>query len=164
MTVEILQTQTLQREWGTEQIVVETPTHIGKILTMKAGTKGGLQRHVKEEAHHILSGSMLLRCDDGTGTLIERVVEAGASWRVPPMVVHQEEAMTDVVVFEVGDPIHNDRERVEADYDYPAGTGLPSTPALDSVESLLKLASSFRKRGEECCILAEHLLRQVAAQ
>lgn len=118
--LEITTPEVLERNWGTEQIVVWTPTHAGKILHRKAGTKGGFQLHVKEESHYLIEGQLLLRTKDETG-VHERVVEAGSGWTVQPLTVHQEEALTDCVVFEVSDPTRDDRYAIE-----PDPGGLPS--------------------------------------
>ena len=148
--VEWFTPRTLVRVWGKEIIVAQTPTHLGKILTMRAGTRGGLQYHVKEEAHYLVSGSLKLRFDRGAGTLDERVVMDGAAWRVPPGAVHQEEALTDVVTFEVSDPILDDRVRVEAQYGQIGEAGLPSQSTRAAVGALLALAQAFILRAAEC--------------
>ena len=140
----------LMRDWGEETIVVLTPIHAGKILTMRAGTKGGVQFHAKEEAHYIVSGIMRIRWDAGDGQLRERTVQAGEGWRVPPFAVHQEEAVSDCTIFEVGDPTINDRVRVEADYGLPTEGGLPSMTPSEAVTKLRTFAAALRERADEC--------------
>ena len=149
-TVEWFTPRTLHREWGKEIIVAETPTHMAKILKMRAGTKGGLQYHVKEECHYLVSGTLRLRWDDGSGALQEKIVTDGTAWRVPPGAVHQEEAVTDAITFEVGDPLLNDRVRVEADYGLASVAGLDSQSAEAAATKLTALAESLRLRGLAC--------------
>jgi hypothetical protein len=93
--MEIYTPEVLIRHWGKEILAVRTDIHMGKVLERKAGTMGGYQCHVKEESHYLLKGSMRLRTTDG-----DRVVHAPIAWTVPPLTVHQEEALTDCLLFE----------------------------------------------------------------
>ena len=125
----------LRREWGDEIIVAETAHYLGKVLKMKAGTKGGLQYHVeKDETFYLVSGEACVIChDDYTvnsvtvpGIAMRRMF-AGESYHIPPGAVHQVEAVTDCVFFETSTPHHDDRVRVEKDYGFPEDGGLPTT-------------------------------------
>ena len=145
------QATTLQRQWGEELIVALTETHAGKILKRRAGTKGGFQCHVKEENHYLLSGRLLLRTRANHETK-EMIVEAGACWTVPPLTVHQEEALTDCVIFEVSDPTTNDRFAIE-----PDPGGLISMSTEDAVMLLRGLASAARKKAARC----DHMANQI---
>lgn len=94
------------KPWGTERVVALTETYMGKILTMQAGHRGGLQLHrVKDEAFHLVSGRARVRGEDH----IWRDMEAGETYHIPPLTVHQVEALEDCVFFEVGTPVFNDR-------------------------------------------------------
>lgn len=159
-TVEWFTPYTLTREWGEEVIIAETPTHHGKILKMEAGAKGGLQYHVKEESHYLVSGTLKLRWDDGSGVLQEKVVTDGTAWRVPPGAVHQEEAVTDVVTFEVGDPTAHDRVRVESAYGLTVEGGLPSQPPPEAATMLRALAKALMDRAAQCVACAETIAQQ----
>lgn len=120
-----------ERSWGTETLIALSPGKYSlKHLFVKAGSRGGLQyHHFKDESAYLVSGTMLLRYDDGSGTLVEKLVSAGDSFRFPPGSVHQEEAITDCVLIEASTPHANDRVRVEAAYGVDSGTDnpLPST-------------------------------------
>jgi len=122
------------RPWGTEDIVALVPdTATLKVMHIKAGNKGRLQKHhVKNEAGHLLEGTMIVRFENGDGTLGERTVTAGESFYFPPGVGHQEEAVTDCVVIEVSTPHGNDRQGLEAEYgmEVPPGA-LPNTRPED---------------------------------
>ena len=120
--------KTLLREWGEEVCIAETATYLGKILRMRAGTKGGLQYHVeKDETFHLLSGLAWVRSDDGTGWLQQVIMRPGESYRIPPGAPHQVEAIEDCVLVEASTPHYDDRVRVERDYGLPEGGGLPTT-------------------------------------
>ncbi len=124
------------RPWGQELLVAHAEgKYIGKVLLMKAGTKGGLQKHrLKDESGYIFSGELLVRYDDGTGNLRERVLHAGDCLHIPPDTVHQEEALTDCVIFETSTPHFNDRVRCEEQYGLSKEGGLPST-SIDEIET-----------------------------
>lgn len=130
MKIEPYQPTTLYRDWGEEILIAETPTYLGKVLKMKAGTKGGLQFHrQKEETFYLFSGKAIVRSDDADLRILrQRVMQPGESYHIPPGAVHQVEALTDCVFFEASTPHHNDRVRVEALYGLPGDGGLPTTP------------------------------------
>ena len=146
------QATSLMRNWGEEIIVALTDSHAGKILKRKAGTKGGFQCHVKEENHYLLSGTLLLRTKGKYGETHETIVNDGACWTVPPLTLHQEEAITDCVVFEVSDPTSNDRFAIE-----PDPGGLPSMTSEGAIGKLRDLASRHRKKAAMC----DHMATQI---
>jgi len=119
------------RSWGTETLVALSPGKYSlKHLFVKAGSRGGLQyHHFKDESAFLVSGTMRLRYDDGSGILVEKVIGPGSSFRFPPGSVHQEEAITDCVLIEASTPHANDRVRMETVYGIDAGNDnpLPST-------------------------------------
>lgn len=118
----------LVREWGQEIVVAQTDRYLGKILKMRAGTKGGLQYHVeKDETFYLLSGKALVRSDNGSGQLLEREMGPGEAYYIPPGAPHQVEAVTDCLFVEASTPHFEDRVRVEEQYGLPKGTGLPTT-------------------------------------
>ena len=121
------------RDWGTEELLVLSSKQYSlKKLTINAGHKGGLQYHrLKDEAAYVLSGTLRLRWDDGTGTLKEGLFKEGDFFHFPPGAVHQEEAVTDVVLLEVSTPHFNDRVRVEEKYGQMIEGGLPTTTEPD---------------------------------
>ena len=125
------------RNWGREILVAHVPgLYTGKLLLMKAGAKGGLQKHhLKNECGYLYSGELLFRYDAGDGRISERKLVAGDAVHIPPGAVHQEEALTDCVIFETSTPHFNDRVRMEELYglQIPEG-GLPST-TIDQVET-----------------------------
>ncbi len=118
------------RDWGSEILI----GHIqgvctGKILKMNAGASGGLQyHHIKNECAHLVEGEMWFYYDEGDGVLKRRKLVAGDSVQIPPGAVHREEAITNCTIFEISNPVFNDRVRVESQYgeQIPEG-GLPTT-------------------------------------
>lgn len=142
---------TQERNWGEEITVIRTPTHCGKILKRKAGTKGGFQFHVKEESHYLMVGRMLLRSLKAE-KVVETVVEEGSAWTVPPGFVHQEEALTDCVIFEVGDPTEHDRYAIE-----PDPGGLPSMTDAQALQILWQMIGRLSDRVSDCSRLRRQI-------
>ena len=117
-----------KRVWGHELLVAEGPGYIGKVLYMKAGTAGGLQRHVeKDETSFLFSGEALLVTDTGDGVLTEFRLTPGAAIHIPPGAVHQVKAVTDCVFFEASTPHFDDRVRLEQVYGLEDTGGLRTT-------------------------------------
>lgn len=117
------------RAWGREILVAHSKgKYTGKILMYNAGAKGGLQYHrVKDETGYLFSGKLLVRYDAGGGKLAEVTLTAGQSIYIPAGAVHQEEALTDCIVFETSNPVFDDRVRVEEQYGLKSEGGLPTT-------------------------------------
>ena len=117
------------RPWGKEKILARIPKVLSlKLLSIKAGSKGGLQfHHKKNECGYLLKGKLIIRFDPGDGILKEKVLEPGASFHFPPGAVHQEEAVTDCEIIEASTPHFNDRVRVEHKYGIDDKSGMPST-------------------------------------
>ena len=124
------------RTWGNEILIALVPgKYTLKRLEVRAGEKGGLQyHHLKDEVGVMISGEMIVRIDDGSGRLIERTVGPGDVMHFTPGLVHQTEAITDVVYIEASTPHFNDRVRVEADYGLQPEDGLPSTSIEEVIE------------------------------
>ena len=125
-----------ERNWGTETLLVLVPgKYTVKRIEIKAGEKGGLQyHHLKDEVGVIISGTMIVRYDHGNGLLSEKIVGPGGVIHFSPGLVHQSEAISDVVYIEASTPHFNDRMRVEESYGMEAEAGLPST-AIEEVIS-----------------------------
>lgn len=125
------------RDWGEEILLVHAPgLYTLKKLILKAGKKGGLQYHrKKDEATYILSGTLLVRYEDKDSNLIEKILEKGDFLHFPTGCIHQEEAISDVVMIEVSTPFFNDRVRVESLFGQDiANYGLPSTTEDEIIE------------------------------
>lgn len=136
MTVEFIEQKSMgERDWGEELLIgISTGNYIMKKLTIKAGAKGGLQKHhIKDECGILISGKLIIRYDSGNGKLKERVITQGESFRFPPGSVHQEEAITECVIIECSTPHANDRIRCEEDYGQKIEGGLPSTKREDVI-------------------------------
>lgn len=150
----------MKRPWGREDCFARTDTYCGKLLTMQAGTKGGLQSHAKHETHYLLEGTLFLTIAEG-GRLHRQRMTAGDSWHTPAGMIHQEEAATDCRVLEVSEPMLNDRTRHEATYGQPV-SGLPSTPPGERAEKLEAYARALEVRAHECRKMAVMLERKGA--
>ena len=125
-----------QREWGHEILLgLASKKYTMKLIVMHAGAEGGLQKHrLKDEMGVMTSGTMKVTYDDGTGTLVDRVVGLGDVFHFPPGSVHKATAITPVSYIECSTPHFNDRVHCEKDYglEVEAG-GLPSTK-LEEIE------------------------------
>ena len=121
-----------KRDWGKEELLAFSSKMDDEKLFIKKGSKERLQyHHLKDEGGFIVYGSMLVRFDDGKGSLTSKVLKEGSSFRFPPNCIHQEEALTDVLIIECSTPHLNDRVRVEKKYNEKSLGGLPSTNIED---------------------------------
>ena len=94
------------KPWGTELVIAHTDQYLGKMLTMHAGHKGGLQYHnTKRETFYLFSGRARVRGADRVWHPMRR----GEAYHIEPGVVHQVEAVTRCVFFECSTPVFNDR-------------------------------------------------------
>ncbi len=125
-----------KRLWGKEILIgLVSKKYSIKKLIMKAGFKGGLQYHrKKDECGYLLSGKLLIRYDDGSGSLNNKILKAGDCFHLPPGFVHQEEALTDCEIIEISTPHFNDRVRVEKKYGIKCEEGLPTTNYSEIIE------------------------------
>jgi len=130
------QTSIGERNWGDEILLAASAGNFTfKKLFIKAGSKGGLQYHrMKEEAGYIVSGQLLVRYDDGTGVLSEKILGPGECFLFPKFSVHQEEALEDTVIIEASTPYLNDRVRVEKKYGLEETEGLPTTSESEIIK------------------------------
>lgn len=125
-----------ERTWGSEILLALVPGKYSvKRLEVRAGEKGGLQyHHLKDEVGVIISGRMIVRTENGAGILEEKIVGPGDVLHFYPGLVHQTEAITDVVYIEASTPHFNDRVRVENRFGMPMDDGLPSTSINEVIE------------------------------
>ena len=119
----------LERIWGQEIFLCETPDYLVKKLVMRKGTRGGLQCHgIKRESFHLLSGEAWVEHDNGKGEIVGEYMYPGETFDIPAGAVHRVEALTDCVFIEGSTPVLDDRYHAEADYGLDEETGgLPST-------------------------------------
>ena len=108
----------VEKPWGYELIWALTDHYCGKVLFVRAGHSLSLQFHrEKDEAWYVESGRAKLELGElGEGTLIEEIVSAGASFRLPPGTVHRITALDDTTVLEVSTPHLDDVVRLEDEY------------------------------------------------
>lgn len=108
------------KPWGTELVIAETPHYLGKLLSMKAWHRGGLQYHArKDESFYLYKGQATVIYDNGAGQLTRKIMTPGQCFHVPPGAVHQVVAMTDCVFIETSTPVFEDRVNVAGDYGCP---------------------------------------------
>ena len=125
-----------EREWGNEDLLVLVSGKFTlKRIFLKAGHKGGLQFHrQKNECGVIISGKMIVKFDNGSGALEEKIVTEGDVFHFEPGVVHQTEAITDTVYIEASTPHFNDRVHVENLYGIKEEAGGLPTTTVDQIE------------------------------
>lgn len=127
-SIEKVEPRILEREWGEEIIVTDTPLYLGKILKMHAGTAGGLQTHrLKTETFYLHSGKAIVTTDFGDGHLTEIEMVPGECCHIPAGAVHKVTAVTDCLFSEWSTPHYNDRVRMESRYGLKEDGGLPTT-------------------------------------
>ena len=106
----------VDKPWGYELIWARTDRYVGKILHVKAGHVLSCQYHnKKDETMHVLSGELILRLGRGDD-LTERRFLAGQSVHVPPLLIHQIEAVVDSDVLEASTPELDDLVRLSDRY------------------------------------------------
>ena len=122
-----------KRDWGEELLLALIPKKISlKLLKIKKGKKGGLQYHrIKNECGFINKGKLLVRYQNNSGKLIEKILHKGDVFHFPPGAIHQEQALTDCEIIEASTPYFNDRVRVEKKFKIKIINGLPSTKKKD---------------------------------
>ena len=123
------------REWGEELLLVlSSGKFTMKRLSIREGSRGGLQYHRrKEEAGYVVSGKLMIRYEHEAGLLTDKLLSAGDWFHFPAGSIHQEIALTDVVIIEVSTPHFNDRVRAESLFGLEEASGLPSTNESDIV-------------------------------
>lgn len=116
----------VEKPWGYELIWALTGTYCGKVLFIKAGQALSLQFHrEKEESWLVQSGRATLELgEEGHGTLVQSVIEAGSAFHYVPGTVHRVTAIEDTTILEVSTPHLDDVVRLEDAYGR-AGTSAP---------------------------------------
>ena len=118
------------REWGTEELLFSVSGYYSvKLLKIKKGARGGLQRHIlKDECGYIIRGQLLVRYINDNSELVERLFTQGESFRFRAGCIHQEEAVEYTEILECSTPHSNDRVRMEDTFGIEVDSpGLPST-------------------------------------
>ena len=106
----------VDKPWGYELIWARTDRYVGKVLHVNAGHVLSRQYHnVKDETMHLLRGELILRLGDGPSAT-ERRFRAGESVHIPPLTVHQIEAIEDSDVLEASTPELDDLVRLSDRY------------------------------------------------
>lgn len=95
----------VEKGWGKETIFASNELYAGKFLHFeKAGSKMSMHFHKeKDETWVVLNGAFLLRIIDTTDANIRDIaLNPGDTWRNPPLLPHQLEALEDnSVIIEV---------------------------------------------------------------
>jgi mannose-6-phosphate isomerase-like protein (cupin superfamily) len=106
----------VDKPWGYELVWARTDRYVGKVLHVKAGHVLSLQYHNrKDETMHVLSGALILRTQTGD-TLASRPFKEGETVHIPPMLIHQIEAVVDSDVLEASTPELDDLVRLQDRY------------------------------------------------
>ena len=104
------------KPWGSEIRWAITEKYLGKILNIDPGQKLSRQYHEqKDESIYVLDGTLVLEI--GKDDIETFILEAGASWRIKPGIVHRFCAPSSgCTLIEVSTPEINDVVRLEDDY------------------------------------------------
>jgi mannose-6-phosphate isomerase len=107
----------VDKPWGYELIWARTDRYVGKILHVNAGQVLSCQYHnQKDETMHVLSGELILRTQPQGGDMAERIFRQGESIHIPPLLIHQIEAVVDSDVLEASTPELDDLVRLSDRY------------------------------------------------
>ena len=94
----------VDKGWGYELIWATNDQYCGKIMVFdRVGAKFSMHFHKeKDESWFVNAGSFKLRyIDTSTALVMERVLNSGDTWRNPPLMPHQLEALEDSIIFEI---------------------------------------------------------------
>lgn len=107
----------VEKPWGHELIWAKTDRYVGKVLHVKAGQGLSCQyHHVKDETLHVLSGEVIITTERQGEPPVRRNYRAGESLHVPPLLIHQMEAVVDSDVLEASTPELDDLVRLKDRY------------------------------------------------
>jgi mannose-6-phosphate isomerase-like protein (cupin superfamily) len=116
--------QIIPKPWG-QEILLTTPDlpYVGKIITIKAGTRWSTQIHDKKlETFTCVAGQAKLIIGPDLEHLQETIMEFNQGYTVQTGTVHRIEAITDVTIFEVSTPEIGTTRRLQDDYGRPDET------------------------------------------
>jgi len=107
----------IEKPWGYELLVAQTPRYVGKILHIEPHQALSLQYHQKkDETFYVASGEIELHIEQG-GQLVRRPLRRGESYHVVPPTRHRMVAGADgCELFEVSTPELDDVVRLEDRY------------------------------------------------
>ncbi len=94
----------VQKPWGTEKILINTPMYCGKILTIMGGEQLSWQFHkLKDETIYVLSGELYLYIGHSADIQEAEVIKLmdGQSYRIQPGVFHRMTVNINTNVFEI---------------------------------------------------------------
>ncbi|MBM2825648.1 MAG: Cupin 2 conserved barrel domain protein [Dehalococcoidales bacterium] len=107
----------IEKPWGFELVLAQTPTYAGKLIFIKGGQRLSLQYHKKkDESLYLYAGEAKIEIEGKDGRLVQTLAQAGYCLRILPLTKHRLEAIEDTVIFEVSTPELEDVERLEDDY------------------------------------------------
>ncbi len=107
----------VEKPWGHELIWAHTERYVGKILHIKQGHALSLQYHLKkDETVHVLTGRMRFQTGGEGEELRDRVLEAGQSFHITPLMRHRMIAETDCDILEASTPELDDVVRLDDRY------------------------------------------------
>jgi mannose-6-phosphate isomerase-like protein (cupin superfamily) len=95
--------ETIEKTWGSEVVITNTPLYCGKILKFRASYTGSFHFHLKKtETWYISRGRLLLSWPDKeTGKIYTELMRVGDVVTHKPGEAHIVEAIEDCDIFEV---------------------------------------------------------------
>lgn len=93
----------VEKGWGHELWIHNSPEYCGKLLVFKAGKKFSMHFHkIKQESWYVSKGQFQYTwVDMSTGTLHTDYLKEGDALTIMPYHPHQLEALEDGIIFEV---------------------------------------------------------------
>lgn len=80
----------VDKTWGSELIIINTPKYCGKILTIKRGHIGSKHYHKKkDETFYVLKGEIKLETWEPNGSMGAFYLCEGETFRILPRTIHR---------------------------------------------------------------------------
>lgn len=107
----------IEKPWGSEELLEKNSKYVMKRLFMKAGHKCSLQYHqLKHETFYVVSGKMKFTFGPDEKRLTVKEMLPGEHYVIPPMTLHRMEAIEDCVYLEASTPELTDVIRIDDEY------------------------------------------------
>jgi mannose-6-phosphate isomerase len=107
----------VEKPWGSELLVAETPKYALKDIRLNKGTRSSLQSHVRKlETILVMDGSIELETWNANGERLCEAYQSGQAYTIPPGTRHRVSASEDCRLIEVSTPDLDDVIRHEDDF------------------------------------------------
>jgi quercetin dioxygenase-like cupin family protein len=102
--IEKIKPETIDKEWGYEEIGVSTDKYCGKRLHLDKGSRCSLHRHSKDETFYVESGQFYLELEDDNGNICGDILCKEDWVRISPNRWHRFSGLETSVIVEFSTP------------------------------------------------------------